>query len=68
MTTKEAANYLGISYYYLRNLRHMLHQHDGPKYIKLPRKGKQRGGMACFYTKEALDLWKSTNKWRKRPL
>jgi hypothetical protein len=58
MTTPEAAKYLGISYYYLRNMRHLLYTWDGPNctQIKHPR------GMAWDYTKEDLDSWKNNHK------
>lgn len=58
MTTKEAARYLGISYYYLRNLRHNL---AGPHYTE----GKHPRGKACYYTKEDCDYWASGHKWKR---
>lgn len=61
MTTKQAAQYLGISVYYLRNLRHLLHQHDGPEYTE----GPHLNGIACYYTKEGLDRWAAQHRWRK---
>lgn len=61
MTTPEAAKYLGVSEYYLRNMRHLMHNHDGPKC----RQGRHRRGTAWYYTVEDLDEWKSTHKWKK---
>lgn len=60
MTTKEAAKYLGISYSYLRNMRHLCHTHEGPLFTmeRHPR------GWACNYTKEALDAWSTVHEWR----
>ncbi len=61
MTTKEAATYLGISYYYLRNLRHLLHAQEGPRFEV----GYHRRSKACYYKKEDLDEWAKSHKWRK---
>jgi hypothetical protein len=61
LSTKEAAKYLGISPYYLRNMRHLLLNHDGPAYVEVLRPQ----GIACKYSVEELDKWKSTHKWRK---
>lgn len=60
MTTKEAAQYLCISLYYLRNMRHELHGHNGPNYSVMP----ERRGKPCYYTKEDLDEWAKNHKWR----
>lgn len=53
MFTREAARYLGISYYYLRNLRH---EGLGPNCspADTPR------GPGWFYVKEDLDAWKAS--------
>jgi hypothetical protein len=50
MFTREAAKYLGISYYYLRNLRH---EGLGPNCspADTPR------GPGWFYVKDDLDAW-----------
>lgn len=61
MTTKEAALYLGISVFYLRNMRQLLHNHDGPKYTLI----RYRNGMGYNYTREDLDAWAESHKWRK---
>ena len=61
LTTKQAAEYLGISVYYLRNMRHLMHTHDGPKYqIGLHPRGK-----ACYYSERDLDAWANQHKWRR---
>jgi len=52
-TTKQAAEYLNISKTYLRNMRHLQHTYDGPEY----QKDKHPRGIACYYTKESLDMW-----------
>lgn len=65
MSTKEAAQYLGLSPYYLRNLRHLLHAFDGPKYSMAKRPGNKRGGLMCVYLKEDLDAWAREHKGRK---
>lgn len=62
MTTKQAAEYLGISKYYLRNLRHGLHTYEGPKC----RQGKHPRGYAWYYTKEDLDNWKKTHAFKDK--
>jgi len=61
MTTKQAAEYLGLSYYYLRNMRHLMHNHDGPPftYVRHPR------GKACYYDIKDLDAWKNRHKYRR---
>ena len=61
LTTKAAAEYLGISYYYLRNMRHLLHDFDGPECVKV----KHPRGYAYYYSIESLDKWKKEHKWRK---
>jgi hypothetical protein len=61
LTTKQAAEYLGISIYYLRNMRHLIHNHDGPKYTE----GFHPRGKACYYTKEDLDSWAKNHRWKK---
>jgi hypothetical protein len=60
--TKEAALYLGLSPYYLRNMRQAMHNHEGPKYTK----EKHPRGTICLYSKEALDLW-AKNHVRRTP-
>lgn len=69
MSTKAAAAYLGLSYYYLRNLRHQMHQHDGPKYRMRCRKevmkGKGNKGVIAWYEVEDLNAWKASHKFRK---
>ena len=60
MTTPEAAKYLGISKFYLRNMRHLLYTWDGPPCVQI----KHPRGMAWDYTKEDLDAWKITHKQR----
>ena len=62
LTTSEAARYLGISLYYLRNMRHLMHNHDGPEYIK---KACPTGGEAAYYSVESLEKWKKNHKWKK---
>lgn len=62
LTTKQAAAYLGISVYYLRNMRHLHHAHSGPKYTE----GKHPRGKACYYAKEDLDAWAMDHDWRSR--
>jgi hypothetical protein len=59
-TTREAAEYLGISYYYLRNMRHELHNHDGPKFTV----EKGRRGPTCMYDQEDLEEWKQSHTWK----
>jgi hypothetical protein len=61
MTPKEAAVYLGISVYYLRNMRHEMHAHEGPVYTRVMGKRTKE----CRYAKEDLDLWAESHKWRK---
>lgn len=61
MTTREAAQYLKISMAYLRNLRHGIHNHDGP----ICTEGRSARGKTWYYTKENLDLWLKNHKWRK---
>lgn len=61
LTTKEAAAYLGISLYYLRNMRHLLHNHDGPTFEK----AKHARGTACYYETTELDRWKHNHSWRE---
>lgn len=66
MTTKEAAKYLGISEYYLRNMRHLLHNHNGPK-VEFIKNTKGKGNkIIANYLKEDLDVWKSQHKWKKQ--
>lgn len=65
MTTKQAAIYLGISTYYLRNMRQLLHRHDGPKFSMVPRPKTSRGGLQCEYNVIDLDQWKREHKWKK---
>jgi hypothetical protein len=60
LNTKEAALYLGISPYYLRNMRHDMLNHPGPKFTE----GKHPRGKACYYTKEDLDEWAKNHKWK----
>ena len=60
MTTPEAAKYLGISKYYLRNMRHLLYSWDGPNCTQI----RMARGLAWDYTKEDLDAWKTTHKQR----
>jgi hypothetical protein len=62
MTTPEAAKYLGISYYYLRNMRHLLYSWDGPTCVQI----RTPRGPAWDYTKEDLDSWKVTHKERMK--
>lgn len=62
MNTKQAAKYLGISYYYLRNLRHDMHEHSGPEYTTEP----HAKGTQAVYTQEALDAWKATHPFRRK--
>jgi hypothetical protein len=61
MTTKQAAQYLGIYAYYLRNMRHLMHAHNGPRYTE----GLHPRGKACYYKKEDLDAWAKEHKWRR---
>ncbi len=61
MSTREAAKYLGISYYYLRNLRHCMHNDPGPEYTEK----RYLRGEGYSYTKEALDAWAKSRVWRK---
>lgn len=65
MTTKQAAKFLNISPYYLRNLRQGLHTCEGPRYTMVRRIGTQRGGLVCHYAMEDLVIWCSTHRWRK---
>lgn len=60
-TTKEAAKYLGISPNYLRNMRHLQCNHEGPEYTvdKHPR------GKACYYSIKDLDTWSKNHNWKK---
>lgn len=62
LTTKQAAEYLGLSYYYLRNMRHGLHNFEGPRFTfdKHPR------GLACYYLLEDLKNWKAQHPFRKK--
>lgn len=59
MFTRDAAKYLGISYYTLRNLRH-----DGLGPNCSPADIPQ--GLGWFYVKEDLDAWKAS-KGQGRP-
>jgi hypothetical protein len=58
----KAAQYLGISMFYLRNMRHGLHTHDGPQYIE----GIKRGVKCYYYPKEQLDKWKREHPFRNK--
>lgn len=58
LTTREAAEYLRISPYYLRNMRQFMHEHEGPEYQEL----KGPNGLTCYYTKDQLDKWNSNHK------
>lgn len=62
LTTKKAAEYLNISYYYLRNMRNDMYNHDGPKF----KIGSHLRGTACYYSIEELEKWKSEHKRRNR--
>lgn len=63
MNAKDAAKYLNISEYYLRNMRHQMHIHDGPKCVAIKR---EKGyGIRYEYTKEDLDVWNMKHKRRK---
>lgn len=62
LNTKQAAAFLGVSYYYLRNLRQGLHPHDGPKCTPIganPIKDYE-------YEIPALQEWAAKHTWRKR--
>jgi hypothetical protein len=61
LNSKEAAKYLGISVYYLRNMRQLLHNHDGPAFTK----GHGRNKLGTRYKIEDLDKWKKEHKNRK---
>jgi Helix-turn-helix domain len=62
LSTKQAAKYLGLSHLYLRNMRHLLHNHDGPKcYV-----GRTPRGKAFFYNIEDLDAWAKSHNFRKK--
>jgi hypothetical protein len=65
MTTREAAIYLGLSVYYLRNMRHGIHNHKGPEFMVFKRREGMRGGMAYYYHMEELDKWNRLHKRRK---
>lgn len=66
LTTKEAATYLGISLYYLRNMRHFMHSHEGPKFI-MSTKGKgRRNKRIALYAVQDLDKWKMNHKWKNK--
>lgn len=60
--TEDAAKYLGVSLYYLRNMRHEMHEHSGPAFEY----GPGSKGIACYYSKDELDRWKATHKFRVR--
>lgn len=65
MSEKEAAGYLGISPYYLRNMRHGIHTHEGPPFTF--KRGYHNGVQTVYYQHE-LDTWKASHKfrtWRK---
>ncbi len=59
-TTRQAAKYLGISFYYLRNMRRFELNHEGPIGFQV----KTRYGLNYQYTKEALDAWAAKHNWR----
>lgn len=62
MNTPDAAFYLGISEYYLRNMRHLMHKHEGPEYTV----EKVKNRTMCLYTKEALDKWDQQHRRKEK--
>lgn len=62
LTTRQAAEFLRISVYYLRNMRQGQHNHDGPTYLMLP---GRRNSLTAFYNKELLLEWAKLHKWKK---
>lgn len=68
MNSRQAARYLGLSIYYLRNMRHLLHAHEGPDHTMVKRTFGRGGGMTPEYTKEALDDWASKHKVGRKAL
>jgi hypothetical protein len=62
MKTKEAAKLLGISSFYLRNLRHGLHPYAGPKCEPV---SNDRGFMYWDYKEEDLRAWREEHPFRR---
>ncbi len=61
MNTRAAAEFLGISTYYLRNMRQCMHNDEGPKYTVVEH---VRGNGACDYKVKDLIKWAQNHKWK----
>lgn len=61
VNTREAAEFLGISTHYLRNMRHCMHNHEGPEYTAV---SHARGNGACEYKVKDLIKWAQNHKWK----
>lgn len=62
MKSPQAAAFLGISPFYLRNMRHELHTHNGPRYTQCHDSG---GRVYYDYAEADLKAWALTHSWRK---